>query len=83
MNCYEICCSMHKIFCKSSFSYLQTKCWSLKAICDSSILICRMKSSVTPQYIATAMYFKYYHLNCTFDTNLLPKNNCIVSNSKE
>ena len=79
IRCFEICCSMLKIFCKSSFSYRQTERWIFNVSCEFSILICHVKFSVIHQYKVTAMYFTFYRSYCAFDTILQTPNNCILS----
>ena len=79
IRCFEICCSMLKIFCKSSFSYRQTERWILNISCEFSILICQVKLSVILEYKVTVMYFKFHCSYCAFDPILQTQSNCILS----
>ena len=77
--CFEICFSILRIFCKSSFSYRQTERWIFNVSCEFSILICQVKLSVILEYKVTAMYFTFYRLYCAFHTILQTQSNCILS----
>ena len=79
IRCFEICCSMLKIFCKSSFSYRQTERWIFNVSCEFSILICQVKLSVILKYKVTGMYFKFHRSYCVFDPILQTQSNCILS----